>query len=292
MSFTYVEGSATPNLAGLVDVGTLDGTGATGIRLSGGGGGTFELLGAPGLFWGSAALRDGVTPLSNDHGGFAGTPLYLPREFSLVGEISVPVLADLWGAIDLLFKTFNLASTALKTHTLNTTGWSATRQIAARIAGDIRITEPADKNGHLATRRGFTVPGVAPDPRIYSTTEHNQTITSNTSVTNAGDQLTPFKVRFNGPQTNPKLDLHGTSGTKRIKFTGTITTGNYVEVNTYNNGVMTAVDNSGANAYGTGTYGTGVTKATAFVLATGASAWDATNDSGAGSTVLYWRDAW
>ena len=278
MSYTRSDGTTTPNLAGLLQL-------ASGFRINDG---TFVLTRCD--LFDSPPVRPSVTPLSNDHGGYPGTPFYSPWEFTIEGYLTVPVLADVWSAKDDLEGAFNLDA-GLLVLTLNASGWSATRQVTARVNGPIQFLEPAMLAKQVPDR-DFTIPMIAPDPRRYSTTEHSQAITSNTSVSNAGKTSTPFKVRFNGPQTNPKLDLHGTSGSRRIKFTGTITSGHYVEVNTYDNGVMTAVDDAGANAYGTGTYGTGVTKATASVLAPGSSAWDATNDSGAGGTTLYWRDAW
>lgn len=287
MSFAYVEGSSTPNLAGLVDVGTLDGTGATGIRLSGGSGGTFELLAAIGLLWGSPGMDDGVFRLSNDHGGFAGVPLYQPREFSLVGEIVVPVLADMWGAIDLLLKTFNLASTALKTLTLNTTGWSGTRQIAARLAGDIQIQEPADKNGHLSLRRRFVIPMIAPDPRMYSTTLQAVTVTSGgTSLTNNGNMPTPFSVKFNGAQTTP-LALTDPSG-NAIGAAASPTLGHFINVTTRDttSATATALDDLGASVFSS------VTDWSASTIAPGTHTWTATKGGGAGTTVVSFRDAY
>lgn len=295
MAFAYVEGSSTPNLAGLVDIGTLDGTGATGIRVSGVGGGTFELLSAIGLFWGSPGVSDSMFALPNDHGAAVGVPFYPEREIILNGKISVPVLDDLWGAIDLLYATFNLTDTSLKTLVADTTGWSATRQCAVRVAGEIVIPEPPDLNGHLATKRLFSVPLAAPDPRLYSTTEHSQTITTATAVTNAGKMPCPIKVRFNGPQTNPKIDLAGTSGSCRIRFLGTVPSSHYVEVAAFaasSTGVY-AVDDTGVNAMGTdSSYGGPITAFTARTVPKGSSSWTATNDSGAGTTVLMWRDAW
>lgn len=287
MTFAYVEGSSTPNLAGLVDIGTLDGTGASGIRLSGGGGGTFELLGAPGLLWGSPGLSDGISPLSNDHGGFAGLPLYTPREFSLVGEIAVPTVADMWGAIDLLLGKFNLASTALKTLKLNTAGWSATRQIAARLAGDIQIPEPADKNGHLSLRRRFVIPMLAPDPRMYATTLQAVTVTAGgTVLTNNGNMPTPFSSKFNGAQTGPLALVSPTGDTIGVNASPAST--HYINVNTRDPsaGTATALDDLGASAFSS------ITDWSASTIPVGASTWTATKAGGTGTTVVSFRDAW
>ena len=286
MSFAYVEGSPTPNLAGLVDVGTLDGTGDTGIRLSGGGGGTFELLAAPGLLWGTAAVRNGMADLSNDHGAYAGLPLYRAREFSLVGEITVPTVDDLWGAIDLLYRTFNLGDRSLKTLTLNTAGWAATRQIAARVDGEIELVAPSDKNGHLATRRGFTVPMLAPDPRIYSTTEHATTVASGgTVVSNAGNMPTPIRVRFNGAQTGP---VSVTDSVDSLVSSASPTSGHWVEVNTRDPDAATATayDDAGASKFST------VSDWSLATLPAGDTTLTSDNAGGAGTTVVYHRDAW
>lgn len=284
MTFSYDAGSSSPNLAGLVEIGS--------IRINDG---TFELQSAIGLLWGSPGLRDSFFVLPNDHGAVAAAPFYSEREIVLNGEIVVPTVADLWGAIDLLNETFNLADSDLKTLTVNTSGWSASRQCDVRIAGEIDIPEPSDKNSHLSTRRRFSVPLAAPDPRLYSTTEHSQTITTGTSVINAGKMPCPIKVRFNGPQTDPDIDLTGTSGSDRIRFAGTIPSGHYVEVAAFAasaTGVY-AVDDTGVNAMGLDSaYGGPVTAFTARSIPSGSSSWTASNTSGSGTTVLYWRDAW
>lgn len=280
MTFSYDAGTSTPNLAGLVEIGS--------IRINDG---TFELTAARGLLLGSAAVRDSMVALPFDHGDSTGTPFYDLRDILLEGQIQVPVLDDLWAAIDLLNGELNLADSSLKTLTVNTAGWSAARQCDVRIAGPLEVESPGyDFDLHYRLRRTFTLPLVAPDPRLYSVTEHSQTISTNTSITNAGTMNTPITVRFNGPQTNPKLDLNGTSGSQRIRFTGVITSGHWVEVTTWP--TTQAVDDSGDDAYGPGTYGDGISWDRASVFPPGVSAWDASNDAGAGPTVVYWRDAW
>lgn len=276
MSFSYDAGTSTPNRAGLVEVGS--------IRINDG---TFQLLSAPGLLWGTPGVREGLADLSNDHGSYAGLPFYGAREFTLNGEISVPTVDDLWGAIDLLYETFNLAETGLKTLTLNTAGWSATRQIAARIDGEIEIAEPSDKNEHLSTRRRFSVPLVAPDPRIYSTTEHNATVTSGgTSLTNAGKIATPFRVRFNGAQT-ANMVLSDPDG-NTITVTASTTSGHYIEVQTRSSlsATATALDDLGVSKFAD------ISDWSAASIAAGSGTWTATKAGGTGTTVIYWRDAW
>lgn len=278
MAYTRDDGTTTPNLAGLIQL-------PSGFRINDG---TFVLTDSD--IFDTATVRSNVTVLSSDHGGYAGAAFYNPFEFTIEGYLTVPTLADVWAAKDDLEGAFNLDA-GLQVLTLNTSGWSATRQVTARVNGPVQFLEP-QMLGKLLPDRNFVIPMVAPDPRRYSTTEHSQTITSATGVTNAGKLSTPLKVRFNGPQTDPKIDVAGTSGTARIKFTGTITSGHWVEVNTYSNGVMTALDDSGGNAYYGGTYGDGISKATLKTLPAGATSLTATNTSGAGSTVVKWRDAW
>lgn len=294
MSFSYVEGTTTPNLAGLIDIGTLDGTGATGIRISGESTGTFELHAAPGLLDGPANVRDYMTDLPNDHGGTAGLALSGARLFAIEGMLTVPTLADVDGAVDLLEANLDIER-GLQTFKINRTGWSAARQVTAQVIGDgVRIIEPEGR-AKLVPDRLFTVACAAPDPRIYSVTEHTQTITTSTAVSNAGNKACPIKVRFNGDQTNPKIDLAGTSGSCRIRFAGTIPSGHYVEVAAFpasSTGVY-ALDDTGVNAMGTdSSYGGPISAFTARTVPRGSSSWTATNDSGAGTTVLYWRDAW
>ncbi|HWU21562.1 MAG TPA: hypothetical protein VN088_08555 [Nocardioides sp.] len=278
MSFAYDAGTSTPNIAGLVEVGP--------IRINDG---TFELFAAHGLLLESADVRDAVTPFPYWHGGFAGAPFYGPLDISLEGQIKVPAVEDLWGAIDLLKQTFNLADPSLKTLTVNTAGWSAARQIAVRVSGPVQIESPgSDLDSHWRRRRGFTVPLIAPDPRLYAVTETSVTVTTGTAVTNVGTMNAPFKVRFNGPLTNPKIDLAGTTGTDRLQLLTTLTAGHWVEINTYDptTGTLTAVDDTGADRYAD------VSAATARELPVGASSWTASADSGTGTTVVTLRSAW
>jgi hypothetical protein len=290
MSFTYRAGGTTPNLEGLVEVGSIRINGTSDGTYDG----TFELHGFAGVFDGQAPIRDYMSDLPNDHGGVPGLALNGPRVGLLEGQLSVPVLADIDGARDLLNQTFDLDA-GLQVYTLDRPGWSAKRQITAQVIGDgVKVEQPPGLS-KLIPDRLFSVAVVAPDPRIYSVTEHTQTITTNTSITNAGIRSTPVKVRFNGPQTNPKIDLHGTSGSARIRFAGTITSGHYVEVNANaasEDGVY-AIDDTGVNAMGTDSaYGGPISAFTLRKIPAGSSAYDATNDSGAGTTVVYWRDAW
>src|SRR4051794_15160513 len=263
MAFSYAAGTTTPNLAGLAEIGT--------IRINDG---TYELHSCGRLIE-SAPLRTGLATLPYDHGASTGTPLYTEFPFTIEGRLNVPVLADVWGAVDLLLQTFNLDS-GLQTLTLNTSGWSAARQMSVLVGGQVQIIEPPEL-AKLVPDRDFSVPLVAPDPRLYSVTQHSQTITTSTAVSNVGTASTPITVRFNGPQTNPKLDRAGTSGTQRIRFAGVITSGHWVEVTMWP--TTTAVDDLGNNMYGSNAFGNGVSSDSAPVLPVGSSSWTATNDA-------------
>lgn len=280
MSFTYDAGTSTPNLAGLVEF--------NGIRINDG---TFVCTHLGGII-DSSGLRSNITQLPSDHGGTAGTPFYDPRDILIEGYLTVPLLADVDGATDLLEQSFNLWA-GLQTLTVNRAGWAAARQLTARVAGPIQIVEP-DMLAKLVPDRDFTIPLVAPDPRLYAVTEQAVTVTAGTSLTNGGSIDTPFRVRFNGPLTNPQIDGPGAAGTNRIRFSGTVTSGHWVEVQTNpaSSTGVSAYDDAGASAYGTGTYGSGVSAFTATTITPGSSSWTATADSGTGSTVVYFRDAW
>lgn len=283
-SSVYAAGDSTPGLGGQVDLSL--------IRVNQNG--SYELHALHGIFDGQAPTRDYMSDLPNDHGGVAGLALSSPRLILMEGMLSVPTLADVDGATDLLNLQFDLDK-GLQVMTVNRVGWSAARQVTVQTVGDgVRIEEPAGLAKNVPDRL-FSVALVAPDPRIYSVTEHSQVIGTNTSILNAGNRATPVRVRFAGPQTNPKIDLHGTSGSARIRFAGTVPSGHYVEVNSNASGILGvyAVDDAGVSAMGTAsTYGGPISAFSLRSIPQGTSAYDASNDSGAGATTLYWRDAW
>lgn len=275
MTFTYDAGTSTPNLAGLVEVGT--------IRINDG---TFHLLAATGLLLGSASVRDGVTPSGSMDGGYPGVPRYNPRAILLEGQIRVPTVPDLWGAIDLLNQAFNLETTAPRTLTVNTTGWAGTRQIAV-VPSDasVQVISPADFDGHHIGIREFSVNLVAPDPRLYDTSLQTVTVTTGTTLTNAGTASAPFIARFEGPQTGP-ITLTDPDGNS-IQV-GTVASGDWIEVNTRDaaTGTLTAVDSTGASAIEQ------VTISTSSVVRPGATSWSRTHGGGAGATKVKFRSAW
>ena len=276
MTFSYDAGTSTPNLAGLVEIGT--------IRINDG---TFELVAAEGLLLGSPEIRSDALPLPAAHGAWPTTPWYGPRDITLEGNIRTPLVEDLWGAIDLLKQTFNLADQGLKTLTVNTAGWTAARQIGVSMR-TFNVISPSNFDDHTVGRRAFSVELVAPDPRLYEVTATSTTVTSSTTVPNAGTMPAPFVVRFNGPQTNPLIDGPGPALSNRVRCLATIASGHYIEVNTFDptTGTMTAVDDTGANVMSE------VSNATARVIEPGGSAWTKSNESGSGSTVMTTRGAW
>jgi hypothetical protein len=288
MAFTYLPGTTTPNLAGLIQTTLM--VGSDPFRINDG---TFELLGAPGLLWGTPNVRSAVAELPSDDGGFAGLPFNGPREFILNGNLKVPTIADMWSAIDLLWQAFTLTdlATALPTLqllTVNTSGWAHKRQIAARINGELSITPPADLDGHLALKRGFSVPMIAPDPWLYNADTLQAVTVTTTNLTNNGNRNTPFVVRFNGPRVDPHLDGPGLTG-KQIKYIGTIASGHWVEVGTNPAGDGTglyAVDDSGADVFAS------LSAFTARVIPPGTTSWGTGSTSGSGNIVVSFRDAW
>lgn len=273
MAFSYDAGSSSPTLAGLVEFNSL--------RINDG---SFKTHRVPPIT-DSAPIRDSTFPLPSDHGGYLATQqFYDPWLFDIEGWVLTTSPDDIPGALDYLRGKFNLDA-GLQTLTVNARGWSAARQMTARIAGQIVVNEP-DLTQKKVARRDFVIPLVAADPRLYATTLQSVTVDASESLTNDGTTATPFAVRFNGPQTNPKIDGPGSAGSNRIRYEGVIASGDWVEVSTDASNGVSAVDNTGANVYG------GLTAFTARTIAAGASTWSATNDSGAGTTVVKFRSAW
>lgn len=274
MSFSYAAGTSTPNLAGLVEVGS--------IRINDG---TFQLLAAHGLLLGTASVRDGVTPSGSMDGGYPGVPRYNPRDILLEGQIRVPTVADLWGAFDLLNEAFNLEITAPRTLTVDTSGWANPRQIDVVPTDSVQIVSPADFSAHTISIREFSVHLIAPDPRLYDTTLQTVTVTTGTSLTNAGTASAPYIARFEGPQTGP-ITLTDPDGTT-IQV-GTVASGHWIEVNTRDpeTGTLTAVDDTGASVVEQ------VTASRSTVVKPGTSSWSRTNGGGAGATKVKFRNAW
>lgn len=273
MSFTYAAGDSTPGLAGMASIGS--------IRINQNG--TFEMWSCGRLTL-TPPRRNAVTTLPNAHGATVGTPLYTEFPFTIEGQLTVPTLSDIWAAYDLLFQTFH-TDAGLQVLTLNTSGWSAARQCTVELDGQITLLEPSMFAKQVPDRQ-FTIPLVAPDPRLYATSVTSTNVTTATTVTNNGTASSPITVRFNGARTNPQIDGPGTAGTNRIRVAATIASGDWIEVTVDPVNGVTALDNAGANRYAD------VTALTASVVPSGASSWTATSDSGAGTVTVKFRDAW
>lgn len=272
---------ATPNLAGGVQM-PLTVSGDPFLVNSG----TYELHRLGGVLDGTPDVRDTVYELPSDDGGVVGLPFLAPRIITLEGMLTVPVLADVWGAIDLLKSAFNIGWTwlqGLQQMTVNTTGWSNKRYLLVQ-ARPLQIIEPEGLE-KLVPDRLFTVTLVAPDPLMYNAdSAHAITIlTSTTTLTNSGTAPSPFVVRFNGPLTDPELIGPGITGS--ISYTGTIASGHWIEVGTNPRGDGTglyAVDDLGASV--------NLDTFTSRLVPPGASAW--TKTGGTGTVTVTFRDAW
>lgn len=281
MSFTYRAGATTANLAGLVEIGSIRISGVSDGTYDG----TFELHRLGGILDGSPPVRPAAFPLGSDHGDFAGTPFYEAREILIEGLLQVPTLADIWGAKDLLEQTFNLNSTALKTLTVKTSGWSAARQILVRISGPVSYVEP-EGMAKLLPERLFSVPLIAPDPRLYAVTQQDVTISGATSLTNNGTIGAPLIAQFIGPQTAP-CRVTAPDGSY-IEYNANIASGRTIFVNTRDSttGTTTVYDDLGATQYAN------LTKASAALIPSGTSSWTKSNGGGAGATHILFYDAW
>jgi hypothetical protein len=232
-------------------------------------------------------VRDAVTALAADHGGYFGTAFLDVWSFDLTGWFLVDAAADVAAAFDYLRSKVNVYKGA-QVVTFNHPGWSASRQMTLRVSGQVSMAE-VERGENKLTSRTVTIPVTAADPRLYATTAQAVTVgTGGTSLTNSGTVDAPFTVRFNGPQTDPQIDGPGTAGLNRIKYTGSITSGHYVDVTTLDaaSGVMIAVDDTGANVFGS------LANGTARTINPGTSTWTKSNASGAGTTVVTFRDAW
>lgn len=245
--------------------------------------GTFRALIIPPLLQ-SAPLRLVQAALPG-HGSYVSDPKLDGWQFDVAGRFIVDTSAQIQAAIDYLRSKVN-RQLGWQTVTIQGDGWADPRQMTLRVAGQVSV-DPRERGDMVTPSRDFTIPLVAIDPRQYETTETVTTITTATAVTNNGEEDAPFKVRFNSPVTDPRIDLAGTSGSQRIRYAGEIASG-YVEVNTYDptTGTLTAVDSSGNNVLAN------ITATTAKTLPPGASSWTKTVTSGAGAVEIRHRGAW
>lgn len=268
MTFTYDAGSATPGYAGLISWPSL--------RVNDG---TFRPLVIPPITE-SAPVRVGSTP-SPEGGGVVSDPVLDVWSFEVAAWIYTEDIADMQAAVDYLKSKVN-AWNGWQTVTFDAPDWAEPRRMTLQVNGQLQVTVP-DKGTLIAPERVFSVPVIAADPRLYGQTQQTVTVTTSTAVTNDGNYGAPFTVRFNGPQTDPQINKDGTSGSAKVKYVGTITSGHWVEFNTLTG---EAVDDTGATAY------SGISASTARRLAPGSTAWTKSNASGAGTTQIIFRNTW
>lgn len=275
MSFAYSAGSATPGFGGLAEFSSL--------RICQG---TYRPLSIPPLDQ-TMPLRTKSSPVPRG-GAFVDPPLPDAWAFDLTGFLWVPggdpTAGDTQAAIDYLRSKVN-AYQGWMTLTLNALSWPATRFMTVQVNGQVSAEDMEVERKKLP-RRGFTIPLIAADPRIYSTLQTTTPITTSTAVVNAGTTPAPFTARFHGPQTDP--ELNGPGAGNNLQYTGTIASGHYVDVVTVDpaTGTMTATSDAGVNVFAA------MTIDTATYVNPGTSHWTRSNTSGAGATEMLTRDAW
>lgn len=279
MSYTYDAGSTTATYAGLVEFG--------GIRINDG---CFKSEHLAGLQDG-APVRQSVTPLPSDSGGYAGAAFLNPREIDISGWLRQASPDDVPGAMDALRAAFALGDGSLSTLVCKQRGWSTRRQLLARVSGPVVFTEPDVLRKKMPVR-DFTVPLVAPDPLLYDA-DNLRTIDvpmtgAATAVTNNGTAPTPILARFVGPFTTQAV-LTRASDSTVITYGATVAASHYVDVQANVVLVPSAVTDLGVNVYGNmGTW-------TLFTIPPGTTNFSATatsGTSGASKVTLTWRDAW
>lgn len=279
MAYTYSAGSTTPTYAGLVEFG--------GIRINDG---SFKSEHLAGLEDG-APVRQSVSPLPSDSGGFAGVGFLNPRDIEIAGWVLQASPDDLPGAKDALRAAFAFGDGSLATLIVNQRGWATRRQCLARVTGGPVFTEPDVIRKKMPTR-DFTIPMVAPDPFLYDadnlrTLDVPMTGVA-TAVTNAGTAPTYMLASFYGPWTTSATLTHVPTG-KQIVNTSTAGVGARVDYQTNPVVGLSALSNGGVNNYSV------TTAWTLYVIPPGISNFTATatgGTTGASKVTLTWRDAW
>lgn len=281
MAFSYSAGSATPGFGGLAELTTLAGVSLLRINVA-----TLKPLSIPPLNL-TMPLRAKSTPVPRG-GSFADPPLPDEWAFDLTGNLDPGTNPDdVQAAIDYIRAKVN-AWQGFMLLLLNAKGWTgspATRQMTVQVNGQVGAVD-VEVERKKVPRRGFVIPLLAPDPRIYSSAQTTTVITTATNVTNAGTTPAPFTARFHGPQTDPILNGPGTGNI--IGYTGAIASGHYVDVNTVDSatGTMTALLDGTTDAFPS------IDADSANYLDPGTHAWSATNTTGAGATEILSRDAY
>ena len=278
MSYSYDAGSTTPTYAGLVEFG--------GLRINDG---TFKSEHLAGLQDG-APVRQGVTLLPVDNGGYPSSAYMNPRDISIDGWLKTASPDDVFAAMDALRAAFAVGDGSLSTLVVKQRGWATRRQLQARATGPVVFVEP-DRIHKKVPTRDFTIPMVAPDPLLYDA-DNLRTIDvpmtgASTAVTNAGTAPVPFVARFTGPWTTQAVLTRASDGAV-ITYGASQGSSTYVDVTT-TPGAISVVDNASANKYNNmGTW-------SLYLIPPGTTNFTATatgGTTGASKVTLTWRDAW
>lgn len=271
MAFSYVAGSSTPDWFGSIEFPSLlfskDGS--------------FRSFVIPPL-WQSAPVELVTAPLPTD-GGIVSAPKLTVWQFDVTGWLYDDDLANIQGGMDYLFAKINAAN-GWQTVNIKGHGWSAVQTMTLQVAGQISF-EPRDKGDITVPERNVTIPVIAADPRRYGAAT-DVTITTATNVTNNGNAKLPIDVTFNGPRDTPLLNGPGAGNTIQINR-NLASSSNWVRVQMADptTGLMTAVDETGADAFGD------VDVDRARYIDPGTSAWTVTSASGSGLVKIKQRDA-
>lgn len=222
MAFSYSAGTATPGYGGLAEF--------TSLRINDG---SFRPIAVPPLTQ-TPPMRFKADPVPRG-GGVVSLSGVDPWQFDIQAFFDVSSPDDVQGAIDYLKGKLNPDSGPL-TLTLNAKGWSATRQMTVRLAGQIAVEDPTVERKKL-TRRSLTIPLIAEDPIQYATTQTTTAITSSSTVTNAGNASVSYIVRFDGANTS-FIQVADALGHK-VRLDYAIPSGKYVEISTKDGLIIT-----------------------------------------------------
>jgi len=276
-------GSTTPTIAGFCAFG--------GFQINDGTAKSANL----GMLTGSPPIIDVVNDLPSDDGGLDGIPIYGAWRFTIDGWLYVSAVDLIQSAINDLRSVFNIAA-GTQLLTFKARDFNETRQMLVRVNGQIVINDPGPGQRKIS-RRDFTIPLLATDPRAYDAdTLRSQSFTvgSTHALVNNGNYSTPITVQFIGPLTDPYIDGPGTAGTNRIALANQdgspYVIGSGVSVTVTTNpaapGGVTALNNSGVSVYAK------VATRSASVIIPGSNNWTLHASAGSGTAVVTSRDAW
>jgi hypothetical protein len=222
MSFSYSAGTATPGYGGLVDFPSL--------RINQG---TYKPLAIPPLTQ-TPPPRFVTTPVPRG-GGNVSTVSLDAWAFNIDGYFDVVDPADVQAAIDYLKSKINTFKGAIGI-TLNAGGWTDTRTMTVYVGGQVTFEEP-QINLKKAPRRNFSIPLIAADPLQYGSTQVVTSVTTSTSVPNAGDASIPYIVHFDGPVTT-YIEVNDGLGNK-VRLDYAIPLGKMAEISTRDGSIVT-----------------------------------------------------